>query len=67
MKWVLINRCHINMNNVDCFHCVAGTLRIYFHGNEEPMEYKDPDGKLYRKLCRSQGIRTYEEEGVIYE
>ena len=61
MKWVLINHKHINMNNVDEFYWEDGALWVFFNGDPEPYEYKDPERERYQKMCQSQGLRPVEE------
>lgn len=63
MKWVLIEQRHINMNNVDLFSWDDGILFIYYSGDPSPSEIMDPDRELYLKLCQSQGVRPYGENG----
>ena len=58
MKWVTVNRTHINTNNLDCF-CwdgVTSELTLWYSGDKTPVVYQDPDRALYLKLCRQQGI-----------
>ena len=62
MKWAIVRRDHINMNNVTIFKWVEEELYVWFVGEEKPAKWKDPDRKLYIKLCRQQGIRPYEED-----
>ena len=60
MKWVLIGKRHINMNNVDAFMWERGTLFVCYTADPEIAEFDDPDRKLYLKICLSQGVRPYE-------
>ena len=62
MKWVLLGKRHINTNNVSYFKWDHGTLFVYFNVSEGSIVLPDPDKKLYRKMCKQQGIRPYEEE-----
>ena len=62
MKWALIGKRHVNMNNVDAFMWENGILFLGYSGDPEVAEFDDPDRELYHKLCRQQGIRPYEEE-----
>ena len=60
MKWVLIGRLHINTSNVSAFKWEDGRLYIFFPGDPVPYTRRDPDKKLYYKVCRSQGLRVYD-------
>lgn len=62
MKWVTVNKTHINTNNIDCFRWGMGVLHIWFIGEKQPSEWDDPDRKLYLQLCRQQGIRPVMED-----
>lgn len=62
MKWVEISRTHINTNNIECFFWYDGQLKIYWAGTPNDSSIPDPDKKHYLKLCRSVGVRPYEEE-----
>lgn len=62
MKWVLIEKRHINMNNVDLFSWDDGVLVVYYSGDPVPGEYMDPNRELYLKMCQSQGVQPYEED-----
>jgi hypothetical protein len=62
MKWVLIRRSHIHMDNVDLFSWWEGKLLVWFSGDPKSVEFDDPERELYLKMCRSQGVLPYEEE-----
>ena len=62
MKWCEILGTHINMNLVASFVWYDGKLRLWFVGDSgDGATLADPDRELYIKMCRSQGIRPYEE------
>ena len=65
MKWALIGRAHINLNNVDAFKWEDGMLHVFFHGDPKPESWEDPDRKLYTKLCQSQGVCVYLEPTTV--
>lgn len=60
MKWVLIFKAHVNMDNVKFFCWEDGELRLYIERNEDLL-VEDPDKKWYHKLCQLMGIIPYEE------
>ena len=61
MKWVTVNYTHINADNVDCFFWDDGELSLWYVGDSDAVKYKDPDGKLYRKLCNDLNVKPVEE------
>jgi len=62
MKWAEIEGTHVNTNTVTAFYWVRGRLYVFFIGDDEPTGWDDPDGEVYLKLCRQQGIRPAMED-----
>lgn len=62
MKWILIKDLHINTDHVQSFFRLGGSLVINFAGEERPIIWKDPDKKLYTKMCHLLGVRPAEED-----
>jgi hypothetical protein len=62
MKWVLLNKTHVNTNTVTAFRWDDGELLLWFIGEEKPAKYRDPYLSLYLQLCHALGVRPYEEE-----
>lgn len=60
MKWVLLNRTHINTNLVTAFWWEEHQLIVWFAGEPARARYRDPDRKLYVKLCHALGVRPEE-------
>lgn len=62
MKWAEIQGTHINTNQIQVFYWDEGELRIHLQGDMQPIIWDDPDRELYKRLCRQQGTRVWEEE-----
>ena len=43
---------HYNIDYIQEFYWLDGTLRIHLLGRSVPEIFADPDGSMYRKLCR---------------
>jgi len=61
MKWVELDKTHINTDHVQGFYWRRGVLVLTFVGRA-PERWDDPKRELYLKMCRSQGVRPCEEE-----
>lgn len=61
MRWVLIGRDHINMDNVRVFFWDNGVLYIAFLGEDEMRGVLDPDKAKYIRLCHLLGLRPAED------
>lgn len=61
MKWVLIQRIHINTDRIQSFHWIEGRLYVRFAG-EDSVTFRDPDREAYIRLCRCLGVRPMEGE-----
>ena len=60
MKWVEVNRNHINTHQVQNFFWSSGSLMIVWAGSGKSEMLPDPDKRFYHKLCRGLGLRPYE-------
>ena len=63
MKWVLLNRTHVNTDLVSAFRWEDGYLLLWFVGDpvDDPAHYPDPEKKIYTKLCHQLGNLSAEE------
>lgn len=61
MKWVDIYGIHVNTDHLECFTWFDGELHIFFRADRQETRIKDPDRKLYVKLCHLLGVRPAEE------
>lgn len=61
MKWILVNRIHINTDKVQSFHWIEGRLFIRFGGNES-VTFRDPEREKYLRLCGQLGVRPVEDD-----
>lgn len=62
MKWVEIGGTHINTDHLECFSWFDGDLHLFFHRERSETRLKDPNRRLYTKLCHQLGVRPYYEE-----
>lgn len=60
MKWVEIDKVHINTDLLNNFSKGNGYLFLNFCGGKT-VTISDRDGKLYLKLCHQLGVRPAEE------
>ena len=60
MKWIVIQRIHINTDRILSFHWIEGRLFIKF-GGEDSLSFRDRDRKLYSHLCHCLGVNPVEE------
>lgn len=60
MSWILLNRTHVNMENITVFRWQKEHLVIFMADDGEPAEFKDPDKTLYFKLCDALGVAPCE-------
>lgn len=61
MKWFFINGKHINLDHVQVFHWQRGRLWLWFVGDDEAVDYRDPLAENYLRLCRLLGVAPDEE------
>lgn len=63
MKWVTIDKTHLNTNHIVAFYWCNGKLAITPNSaNPKPVIWEDPDRELYLKLCRQQGVQPVMED-----
>lgn len=62
MKWVIVDRLHLNTDRIEGFHWIEGQLCIRFAGSDALIFRKDPERKKYLKLCAQLGVRPVEAE-----
>ena len=61
MRWVLINRTHINTDHVLGFYWGDGVLHISYVSAPGLGKIPDPDKALYTRLCHLLGLRPAED------
>ena len=61
MKWVTINETHVNASYIHTFYWKNGVLALFFNGDKCPVKLKDPDGELYRDICRQLDVNAVKE------
>lgn len=59
MKWVRVNGQHINTDQLQLFHWERGYLILWFSGEEESVNWRDPDKRLYLEICNALGVAPY--------
>ena len=62
MQWVIVDRLHLNTNQIEGFHWMEGKLCIRFAGNDSLIIRKDPGKKKYLRLCAQLGVRPVEDD-----
>lgn len=62
MKWVRVGKAHFNTALIQAFTWSAGHLLVWWHGEEGPEWYADPDRAYYLNLCCILGVRPVEED-----
>jgi hypothetical protein len=61
MRWVFIDRIHINTEKVQSFHWIEGRLYVRFGANDSVV-FKDPEREKYIRLCGQLGVRPVEDD-----
>lgn len=59
MKWIVIDRIHINTSRVQSFHWIEGRLYVRF-GSNDSVVFKDQEREKYLKLCGQLGVTPVE-------
>ena len=62
MKWVVVDRLHLNTDRIEGFHWMEDTLCIRFAGNDAHIFRKDPERKKYLRLCGQLGVSPVEDD-----
>lgn len=60
MRWVRVDRIHINTYQVQSFHWIDGRLYIRYGGNDV-LTFRDPNQERYIRLCSQLGVIPNEE------
>lgn len=58
--WIRINGRHINADALQLFKWEKGYLVLWFIGDEEGVNWLDPERKLYLQLCNALGVGPWE-------
>lgn len=61
MKWVLLNKTHVNTDHLDAFRWEDGDLLINYGMDSATYRFDDPDRRLYLMLCHRLGVIPFEE------
>ena len=59
MKWIFIDRIHINTDKIQSFHWIEGRLYIRFGANDSVI-FRDADRGKYLSLCYQLGVKPVE-------
>lgn len=63
MKWVQINKVHINTDKLLTFHWSTGQLWLWFVNDDSATGYPDHNRENYLRLCQLLGVRPVEVNG----
>lgn len=61
-KFVELNNAHINVDHINSFAWSRGLIIIQWNDQFNEGALKDPDRKLYYKLCHACGVEPAEVE-----
>ena len=61
MKWVVIDRIHINIETLKSFHWIEGWLYVRFGANDS-VGFRDPTREKYLRLCDQLGVCPVEDD-----